>query len=62
VQTFVWRLVATEEIEQMKLSGEWCYWVKRWSPFDQRKRRTIRWCVREMGCEDVRECRRHVVY
>jgi hypothetical protein len=37
----------------MELSSEWCYGVKRWSSFNQRERRTIRWCVREVGRKDV---------
>jgi hypothetical protein len=43
MQAFIWRLVATEEIKQMELGGKWCYGVKRWSPLNQRERRTIRW-------------------
>jgi hypothetical protein len=45
----------------MKLSGERCYGVKRWSPFNQRERRTIRWCVREMRRKNIREGRRYII-
>jgi hypothetical protein len=46
----------------MELSGEWCYGVKRWPPLNQRERRTVRWCVREMRRKKVRESGRHVIY